>query len=224
MPDWLTESVSLKSATPPGQLLVRLGMSVVFGFCVALIYRVSHGRQRVDATTLSTTLVLLSILIAMVSMVIGDSVARAFSLVGALSIVRFRTVVEDTRDTAFVIFAVIVGMAAGSGLITMPLIGIPLVGAVAIGLSRHDTAHAPAAAEESDLKIRLGLGQDPQALLGSILDRYLTGFRLVAADTARQGAALDLTYAVHLRDNAPVASLVAELNQIDGVQSVDLRV
>ena len=58
---------------------------------------------------------LLSILIAMVTQVIGDNVARAFSLVGALSIVRFRTVVRDTVDTAFVIFAVAVGMAVGAG-------------------------------------------------------------------------------------------------------------
>ena len=50
---------------------------------------------------------LLTILIAMVTMVIGNNMARAFGLVGALSIVRFRTVVEDTRDTAFVIFAVV---------------------------------------------------------------------------------------------------------------------
>src|SRR2546430_8185921 len=46
--------------------------------------------------------------------VIGDNVARAFSLVGALSIVRFRTVVRDTQDTAFVIFSVVVGMAIGA--------------------------------------------------------------------------------------------------------------
>src|SRR3712207_7408096 len=57
--------------------------------------------------------VLLAVLVALVTLVIGDSTARAFGLVGALSIVRFRTVVEDTRDTAFVIFAVALGMAAG---------------------------------------------------------------------------------------------------------------
>src|SRR5688500_2073267 len=100
MLDWLTESVSLSSAISAEQVLVRLIVAAVYGACVALIYRASHGRHEPDARTLITTLMLLSILIAMVSMVIGDSVARAFSLVGALSIVRFRTVVDDTRDTA----------------------------------------------------------------------------------------------------------------------------
>ena len=77
------------------------------------------------------TLVLLTVLIAMVTMVIGDSIARAFSLVGALAIVRFRTVVEDTRDTAFVIFAVAVGMAAGAGFLKAALVGLPFAAAAA---------------------------------------------------------------------------------------------
>ena len=71
-----------------------------------------------------------------VALVIGNSVARAFSLVGALSIVRFRTVVDDTRDTAFVIFSVVVGMAAGAGLLFVPLLGLPLVAVTAIALDR----------------------------------------------------------------------------------------
>jgi hypothetical protein len=58
-------------------------------------------------TSFPITLALLSVLIAMSTQVIGDNVARAFSLVGALSIVRFRTVVRDTKDTAYVIFAVV---------------------------------------------------------------------------------------------------------------------
>jgi hypothetical protein len=75
--------------------------------------------------------VLLAVLIAMVTEIIGDSVARAFSLVGALSIVRFRTVVRDTQDTAYVIFAVVVGMAIGASNPWVAVIGIAVVAAAA---------------------------------------------------------------------------------------------
>ena len=68
----------------------------------------------------------------MVTQVIGDNVARAFSLVGALSIVRFRTVVRDTQDTAYVIFAVVVGMAVGAKNPWVAFIGLGLVGAAAL--------------------------------------------------------------------------------------------
>ena len=56
---------------------------------------------------------MLTVILALITQVIGGSAARAFTLVGALAIVRFRTRVNDTRDTAYVILAVCVGMAIG---------------------------------------------------------------------------------------------------------------
>src|SRR4051812_45566213 len=109
-------------------MLVRLLLAAIYGGCVAGVFRISYGHRKTDVSVMTTTLVLLSILVAMVSMVIGESVARAFSLVGALSIVRFRTVVEDTRDTAFVIFAVVTGMAVGAGYLTVASAGLVAVG------------------------------------------------------------------------------------------------
>jgi uncharacterized membrane protein YhiD involved in acid resistance len=160
-----------------------------------------------------------------VSMVIGESVARAFSLVGALSIVRFRTVVEDTRDTVFVIFAVIVGMAAGAGSILVPLIGIPIVSvaAVLLSLTNPSPITLDTRNNQSTLSIRLGLGRDPDKVLTEVLQRHLADFRLSGVETAKQGASLDLKYQVDLRSVQSMTALVTELNQIEGVQSVDVR-
>lgn len=102
--------------------------ALVLGYLVVSIYSWTHHRNTAPAESFLTTLVLLTVIIAMSTQVIGDNVARAFSLVGALSIVRFRTVVQDTRDTAFVIFAVVVGMAVGAGHLTVALIGILITG------------------------------------------------------------------------------------------------
>src|ERR1051326_3234790 len=130
MPTWLQQNLSDSGHVSPGELSWRIGTAFVFGCLVALIYRGTH-RNGPIAPTFPRTLVLLSILIAMVTSVIGDNVARAFSLVGALSIVRFRTVVRDTQDTAFVIFAVIVGMAVGAKNPWVATIGIGVVGLAA---------------------------------------------------------------------------------------------
>lgn len=204
-------------------LLLRLLLATLYGACVAGVFKLTHGRRKADASILVTTLVLLSILVAMVSMVIGNSVAQAFALVGALSIVRFRTVVEDTRDTVFVIFAVIVGMAAGAGQLLVPLVGIPIVAVVAILLSRFSNGMTNITAAESTLAVRLALGRDPEKSLGGILRVHLDSFRLTQVDTARQGAALDVKYAIRLRTPADMTALVSELNQVEGVQSVELR-
>src|SRR5438874_12354083 len=106
----------------------------------------------------------------MVTQVIGNSVARAFSLVGALAMVRFRTVVNDTRDTAFVIFAVVVGMAVGAGDVVLTLAAIPAVAAAALILARIEHNRTPDR-PTATMKVRIGLGQDPAAALGPALAR-----------------------------------------------------
>ena len=112
MPDFLKTSLLDGPTISAGHVIIRLLVAAVLGGVVAWIYR--HTRKGTEiSSSFPITLVLLAILIAMVTQVIGDNVARAFSLVGALSIVRFRTVVRDTQDTAYVIFAVVVGMAVG---------------------------------------------------------------------------------------------------------------
>jgi uncharacterized membrane protein YhiD involved in acid resistance len=223
MPDWLVEKAAIDAPSTPAELFERLLLALVFGGAVAVVYRLSHGREQGTGLALTTTLVLLSVLIAMVSMVIGNSVARAFSLVGTLSIVRFRTVVEDTRDTAFVIFSVIVGMAAGAGLYWTAVIGVPVVGLASIGLSRFGNGFTGTRPADCALVVRVGLGRDPVALLSPVLSRHLDRQRIVAAGTARQGSALEVTYSVRLNPSATMPGLVAELNQIEGVQSVELR-
>ena len=222
MPEWLRDSLTTADPLPPAPVLVaRLGLALVFGFVVAGVYAASLGRRRDDARTLPTTLVLLAVLIALVTLVIGNSVARAFGLVGALSIVRFRTVVEDTRDTAFVIFAVAVGMAVGAGYAVLAALGVPVVAlaaAVMAWLGQPGVAGRPAT-----LTVRVGLGHDPHELLAPLLGKHQDYVRLVAVGTARQGAALEVTYAVRLRGPETAVQFVAELNRVEGVQGVELR-
>src|SRR6476659_5951507 len=161
----------------PGTLVlmfVRLVLALVLGLAIAWIYRRARGANG-EAESFGVTLVLLTILIAMVTQVIGDNVARAFSLVGALSIVRFRTVVRDTQDTAYVIFAVAIGMAMGANHPSVALCGLTVVGVTALLLGRR-TATPPAPADELlpfDLHVRMALGQDADVLLGTTLDKYL---------------------------------------------------
>jgi Domain of unknown function (DUF4956) len=223
MPEWLTDAFESEETLTARLLAVRLAFALVAGVLIAVVYRFTHGRDKADASVLVTTLVLLSVLIAMVSLVIGNSVARAFSLVGALSIVRFRTVVDDTRDTAFVIFSVIVGMAAGTGLFIVPLVGIPIVGGAAVALDVLRRNRAGVAALETVLVVRLGLGHDPQVVLKEVLARHARHAHMVSTTTARQGSAIDVTYFLRLHGEASMTQLPTDLNRIEGIQSVELR-
>jgi hypothetical protein len=126
-----------------------------------------------------------------------------------------------------VIFAVIVGMAAGTGSLLVPVVGIPIVAIAAVLLSLtgagRTSTFVATEINSSALTVRLGLGRDPEKVLTDVLHRHLQSFRLSGVETARQGAALDLKYQVQLRSVQSMTALVTELNQVEGVQSVEVR-
>ncbi len=221
MPEWLHSSLANGSDPNPGILAWRIGSALVLGLAVAGIYRWARRGEAVQATFL-TSLILLSTLIAMVTQVVGDNVARAFSLVGALSVVRFRTVVKDTQDTAFVIFAVVVGMAAGANHLTVGIVGLGIIAVAGLFLwtgLRPD----PWADSENTLSVRIDLVKNAQGEIERILTENAHRFHLTSAETSRQGASLDLNYAIRLRAGAMPTLIVRQLFAIDGVQSVGLH-
>jgi hypothetical protein len=130
-------------------------------------------------------------------------------------------VVDDTRDTAFVIFAVIVGMAVGTGQFLVPVAGIPAVGLAAIGM--HRFRRESSSAFDGTLTVRVGLGRDAESLLALPLAHHVERRRLLSVGTTKQGAALELAYGVRLKSEISLANLVMELNQIEGIQSVEIR-
>lgn len=221
MPEWLQQPPSTGELTWI-VLATRLTLAALFGAFVAGIYLSSQRRLPAAALPLITTLVLLTILVAMTTIVIGENLARAFGLVGALSIVRFRTVVEDTRDTAFVIFAVVIGMAVGAGHLLVCYVGIPIVAAVALAMGHFGSLSATNGVERR-LEVRMGVGHDPEQLLAETLREWLASSRLVSVVSARQGAAFDLVYAVRLREPLALLPLVKSIHALEGVQSVEIK-
>jgi hypothetical protein len=222
MLDRLWEAFPNGQQLRPDVLAFRLGTAFVLGCAIAAVYRLTRRSSSGGGSGMVPTLVLLSVLICMITVVIGDVLARAFSLVGALAIVRFRTVVEDTRDTAFVIFAVGIGMALGSGYLAVPLMGW-LVASIAAFLFRSPKALPVLATDERLLTVRIGAGHAPDAILRKVFETHLSQWHLIAAVTARQGVAMDLSYSLRLRREGADIALVADLNRLEGVQSVELR-
>jgi hypothetical protein len=222
MADFFASSADGVSREPLA-IFLRLIIAMLLGAVVAFIYRRTRYASQ-TTSSFTVTLVLLTILIAMVTQVIGDNVARAFSLVGALSIVRFRTVVRDTQDTAYVIFAVAVGMAVGAAHPWLAIGAIGVIGFAAFVMRERIAGTALAVADDFYmLQVRVGVGSDPNTLLPPTLDEYLRGRRLQSVATSRQGLAIDVTYKAELKSDDVAGDLVKALNRLEGVQSVTLQ-
>ena len=220
MPEFL--HASLLGNTPVHWLdvVVRLVTAVILGLGVTWLYRITRPKAHVT-TSFAVTLVLLSVLIAMVTQIIGTNVALAFSLVGALSIVRFRTVVRDTEDTAFVIFSVVIGMAVGTQNLAVALIGYVIVGGT-VFLMKPRRVRRTLDEAQYRVTIRVGLGHDVESLVGTVLDAHMKYRHLVSMGTVKQGLSVEVAYSGGISDDRQPESLVKALNRLEGVQGVDL--
>jgi hypothetical protein len=217
MLDFLTTPFANGPHIAPQDVLVRLLLALLLGIIIAVLYRQTR-RNGIVGMAFPATLILLCILIAMVTQVIGDNVARAFSLVGALSIVRFRTVVRDTQDTAYVIFAVIVGMAVGAKSLWVAAIGIGVIALAEVVLKARSVAPPP----ELILKLRVGLDQDLESLVASALDHQIDRRELISVATAKTCAFLDASYRIRPLPHRSAEALLRALTALQGVQSVQI--
>ena len=95
-------------------IAARLGVSVVIAAFLFLSYRLSHSGS-VYSAKFNVTLAALTVITTTVMIVIGNNIALSLGMVGALSIVRFRTAIKDSRDTAYIFWAIVVGICCGAG-------------------------------------------------------------------------------------------------------------
>lgn len=220
VPDFLNSALAHAPHVQPLDVLIRLLIALGFALVIAWLYRrVRRGGP--GDMVFPSTLVLICVLIAMVTQVIGDSVARAFSLVGALSIVRFRTVVRDTRDTAYVIFVVAIGMAVGASSLWVAAIGLGVVAlAELVFLACEWTKDPPL--PEFTLKLRGALDQDLAAIANAALEGQVTELLLVSIGTAKQGDALEALYRLRAVRDTSAEKLMQLLSRQAGVVGVQL--
>jgi hypothetical protein len=221
MNDWLALLTETNAPLSVALVAARLTSAALFGAFVCFVYFISFGRRKVDAIPFAVTLVLLSVLVAMTTLIIGNNQALAFSLVGTLAIVRFRTTMDDTRDTAFVIFAVAVGMGSAVGALLVVIVGVPIVTFVVI-VSTLIASRIPPVGPERLVCVKLSTQQNDPAGLGPILDRFATRWHMAACETAKSADAVEYQYAVRF-PNADWLPVIAALKAHPGVVTVEVK-
>lgn len=96
------------------QIILNIAVAAVIGFFIFLSYAISH-RGTIYSKKFNASLVIMTVLTATVMTVIGNNIALSLGMVGALSIVRFRTAVKDSRDTVYIFWTIIIGICCGVG-------------------------------------------------------------------------------------------------------------
>ena len=121
-------------------IILRIVMSAILGIVVYISYRLSHSGT-IYSTKFNITLLTLTVLTATVMTVIGNNVALSLGMVGALSIIRFRTSIKDSRDTVYIFWTIIIGICCGVGDFVVAAVGSGVVFLVLLIFGRIKNEH-----------------------------------------------------------------------------------
>ena len=126
MKDKILSLFTNPSEMTPEQIVLNIGIAAVLGFFIFISYYISH-RGTIYSKKFNASLVILAALTGTVMTVIGNNIALSLGMVGALSIVRFRTAIKDSRDTVYIFWSIIVGICCGVGDYLVAAVGSAVV-------------------------------------------------------------------------------------------------
>ncbi len=209
---------NITSIYQPQEILINLTLSFVLGVVVSLIYKRTHKGLSYSQSFMITN-IFVSVIVCMVIMIIGNNLARAFALVGALSIIRFRTVVKDTKDTAYIFWALAVGMASGTGSYFLALAGTAIISVIALIL--HQTNFGSFIKSEFILQFVLGKeNKETSEKYNSLIKKFTNSFTLLSSENSSDGKSIKMNFDLVLKEDKSQTELIRELSKIQGLSEI----
>ena len=202
-------------------IILSLLLAFVLGQVLAWVYYLTHTGLSYSRSYVQS-LILLTVVISMVMTVIGNNIITAFGLMGALAIVRFRNVIKDTRDIAFIFCALVVGMAAGSHRYLTAILGTGILSLIILYLFWTDFgSHEP---HNGFLRFSLRGPLGPDHPVPGILHRFCGSFTLISMQDSGFGGPAEYAYQLLIRNAAQNEEFVSELEKVEGIENISLTV
>lgn len=190
MLDTIISSTTGESFTLTNTLII-LGVAIILGVLISIVY-IKTNKVYTEAFPL--TLIMLPVIISIIILLVGNNVARAFSLAGAFSIIRFRSAPGNPKDLSYVFFTLAVGLALGMGYIGYGVLFTIILCVVMIILAEINFGDTKG--NKLKLKITIPENMNYEDAFNDILDRFTTSWKLVRVKTKEFGALYELSYEV----------------------------
>lgn len=217
--DSIFSVISADSAlTLPG-LLTALGVALVFGLSVSLVYIKTH-KTHTPTQSFALTLVTLPVVITVIILLVGNNVARAFSLAGAFSIIRFRSAPGGPKDITYVLMCMAVGLAVGMGFIAYAVVVAAVLCLIMILLEATKFGKMKGTAKV--LKITVPENLDYQNTFDIIMQKYTLSATLYKVKTTDLGSLYELSYSVTMKDGISEKDFIDELRCRNGNLNITL--
>ena len=174
--------------------LLCTGSALIMGLIIAFVYMTGHQYSK----SFAITLVLMPPLIETVILVVNGNLGTSVAVLGAFSLVRFRSVPGSSREICCIFFAMVVGLTAGTGYLTFAFFITVIVSLVLLLLFKTPFGEAPA--KRKTLKVTIPETLDYSDIFDDIFKKFTKNHELTRVKTTNMGSLFKLTYQVVLKD------------------------
>ena len=194
-------------------------LSFVLSLAVGWVYRYTHKGVSYSQSYVHT-LVIMGTVVSLIMLIIGSNIARAFALVGALSIIRFRNAMKETRDVGFIFMVMAIGMAVGTRFFLLGTFATVTLSAFVIALSKFNMFAKEIT--ERILRIRFPVDRDYETAFEEPFRKYLEEHRVISLETVRAGVLQEVVFSVSLRKGVRPGELLEAIRARNDNQKVTL--
>lgn len=199
------------SSFTPATVLLTLAFALITGVLISLVYKITY-RGVLYSPQFSMVLIMLTLVTAPVVMAIGSNVALSMGMVGALSIVRFRTAIKEPLDIAFLFWAIAAGIVLSAGMIPLAVFGSVVIGLVMLLFMNRKSKDNPFIAVISCRD------HEAEKRAAEYLNKHVKKAD-IKSKTAQEGN-IELNYEIRLLSDD--TDFITELSQLEGVNSAVL--
>lgn len=211
----MATSVTLNPIT----IIFNLVLAFLLSLVIVWIYKRTHSGLSYSQSFVFAT-ILLGVLITSVMMIVGSNVARAFTLLGAFTIIRFRTAVKDSRDISFLFWSIVSGMAVGTGSYALAIIMTLVLGVIILFVQK--TKVTSIRSHDHILSFLLPTVSGNQNVYKDVFSRYLKNHSLLNVATRSGGEKMEFAFNVQFVDAKEAPKFIAELKNVSGMEQINL--
>jgi len=193
-------------------VFIALSIALVIGLFIYLVYKKTF-QGVMYSRSFNVSLVMLAILTTFVILAVTSNVILSLGMVGALSIVRFRTAIKDPMDLVFLFWAIGAGIVCGAGLIPLALVGSTIIGIVLVLFVQHKIAEAP-------YIVVVNCDSNEAEKLSTEKIMQVFPKCKIKSKTITGSNNIEIVYEIRLKNNE--TGFIDELNHIDRVNNVSL--
>lgn len=217
----LFSSTTTETTLTLTNLLISMITAIILGGIISIV-NMKTQKDKAPSQGFSLTLVMLPAIIAIIILLVGSNVARAFSLAGAFSIIRFRSAPGDPKDITFVLFSLVVGLASGMGYVAYAAIMALILCLVTFLLNVLKFGETSPSSKV--LKITVPEDLDYEDTFAGVLERYTKNYRLQSVKTTNLGSLYQILYTVTMKEDVKEKDLIDELRCRNGNLNITLMV